>query len=230
MESDFNYHILNRGVEKRKIFLDKEDYLRFVHNLSDFNDENNAISYFDRRHNKNLDIVGQSKRNVVGRPKRGIKKLVDVLCWCLIPTHHHIQVQEKVEGGASKFSQKLTIGHTKYFNIRNERTGVLFQGRSKIILIQKNEHFLWLPFYIMANPLDLFQTDWREKGVSDPKKAFDFLLNYKYSSFPDIMGQKNFPDITDRNLFYEIYNTNEVKFRKDFIEWLVGRKKESSIF
>ena len=37
--SDQVYHIYNRGVEKRNIFLDAQDYFRFIHNLFEFNDE-----------------------------------------------------------------------------------------------------------------------------------------------------------------------------------------------
>ena len=36
------YHIYNRGVEKRKVFLDDKDYLRFIHDLFEMNDENSA--------------------------------------------------------------------------------------------------------------------------------------------------------------------------------------------
>lgn len=45
MESDF-YHILNRGVEKRKIFLNEKDYLRFLHNMEDFNNKNIMLNSY----------------------------------------------------------------------------------------------------------------------------------------------------------------------------------------
>ena len=38
------YHVYNRGVEKRKIFLDKQDHLRFIHNLFELNDEDAVIN------------------------------------------------------------------------------------------------------------------------------------------------------------------------------------------
>src|SRR3989338_6582049 len=31
------YHVFNRGVDKRLIFLDKQDYCRFIHYLFEFN-------------------------------------------------------------------------------------------------------------------------------------------------------------------------------------------------
>jgi len=42
------YHLLNRGVDKRNIFLDSKDYLRFVHNLFEFNDVAPANSHNNR--------------------------------------------------------------------------------------------------------------------------------------------------------------------------------------
>ena len=49
-------HVLNRGVDKRKIFLDDQDYFRFVHDLFEFNDKdsvNNVFSTFERKYNNN---------------------------------------------------------------------------------------------------------------------------------------------------------------------------------
>ncbi|KKS57702.1 MAG: hypothetical protein UV22_C0015G0002 [Parcubacteria group bacterium GW2011_GWA2_42_35] len=82
-----------------------------------------------------------------------------------------------------------------------------------------NAHFLHLPFYILSNPLDLFQLDWRERGIKNPKKAFEFLENYQWSALPDLIGKENFPEVINKNLFYELFNTNEKQFKKDFIEW-----------
>lgn len=204
------FHILNRGVEKRKVFLVKKDYLRFVHNLYDFNNQNNVLFSYNRRRMSELrpPTIEQTRN-----------ELVDVFCWSLLPNHHHILSQEKIEGGASVFSQKLTGGYTMHFNLCHQRSGCLFQGKSKIILVSSDAHFLHLPFYILSNPLDLFQFDWRERGIKNPKKAFEFLENYQWSALPDLIGKENFPEVLNKNLFYELFNTNEKQFKKDFIEW-----------
>ena len=36
------YHVYNRGVEKRKIFLEEADYLPIIHDIIEFNDSNPA--------------------------------------------------------------------------------------------------------------------------------------------------------------------------------------------
>lgn len=206
MIGDF-FHILNRGVEKRKIFLNDRDYIRFIYNLSDFNDtENVSMPFSDRRQ--------FLKRRY---PKEAI---VDILCWVLMPNHPHILIQERINGGPSLFSKKIFIGYTRYFNIVNNREGVLFQGRSKIIKITKGPHLTHLPFYIMANPIELIEPNWREEGIQDFKKVMNYLENYKYSSFLDLIGDENFPFIINRSLFYELFETNEKEFKQSFIKWI----------
>jgi len=205
------FHILNRGVEKRKIFLGEENYLRFVYNLYDFNNTENVTESFYYR-----------RVSDVRRPRIVKRELVNVICWCLMPNHPHILVLEKINGGAGIFSKKIIGGYTKYFNGINERSGVLFQGRSKIIPIKKDEHFLHIPYYIFSNPIKLIEPHWKEKGIKDLKRVIDFLDNYKWSSLPDIIGRDNFPFVINKKLFFEIFDTNEKQFKKDFIEWLTA--------
>jgi len=206
------YHILNRGVEKRKVFCTDEDYKRFVDNLKDFNTTKSvgSVSYYKRRHT-------QSEV----RPPT-IENIVDIVCWALMPNHPHIMVVEISEGYAGEFSRKIFGGYTMYFNEQNDRSGVLFQGRSKIIFVQKDAHLLYLPFYIHANPLDLFQPGWKKNGIKDIKGALKFLEEYRWSNYRDIIGKgnKEFTDVANKTLFFEMFQTNEKKYKKDFEEWL----------
>jgi len=71
------YHIVNRGVDKRKVFMDNTDYMRFVDNLIDFNDVDGVIqSHYRRR------LEESDKLTDIGCPS---ERLVDVLCWSLLP-------------------------------------------------------------------------------------------------------------------------------------------------
>lgn len=203
-------HILNRGVEKRKIFFTEKDYWRFMYNLCDFNDKDPVqYSYNDRR----------QYFPSIRKPKT---KIVDIFCLCLMPNHHHILAQERIDGGASIFSKKLTSGYTQYFNLENNRGGVLFQGRSKIIPIKKDEHFIHMPYYIFSNPIKLIEPQWKERGIKDIKKVIEFLENYRWSSYLDIIGKENLPFVINKKLFFELFDTNEKQFKKDFIEWLAS--------
>lgn len=206
------FHILNRGVEKRKIFLCEEHYLRFVHNFEDLNDKHPVnFSYYRRR------------KSALGEPTIKKERLVDNLCWCLVSNHFHDLVLEKVDGGVGMFSQKITSGYTQSFNLENNRSGVLFQGGTKIIPVVKDEHFSFLPFYILSNPVKLIEPKWKEIGIKNHKQVIEFLENYRWSSYLDIIGKENFSSVVNKKKFFEIYDTNEKRFKKDFIDWLLDQ-------
>jgi len=207
------FHLLNRGVEKRKIFLNDTYYVRFAHNLKDFNSKNNVEqSYYRRR-------LIKSPLTDVRRPS---EEIVDILCWTLMPNHPHIMVVEKDEGFISIFSKKIFGGYTKYFNEQKDRSGVLFQGRTRIIQIKRNAHFLYLPFYIHLNPLDLFQSGWKKDGINDVKGAMKFLEEFRWSNYRDIIGTGNgeFADATNKKLFFKMFQTNPKKYKKDLEDWI----------
>lgn len=213
------FHVLNRGVEKRKIFYSEENYFRFIHNLYDFNDTAYALPYYQRRKFSAFGHFGHAMS------KETKEKLVDLLCWCVMPNHLHKLVAERINGGVSIFSKKIFGGYTKYINEKYDRSGVLFQGRSKIILVKRDAHLIYLPFYIMANPIELIEPNWKENGIKNLEKVINFLEDYRWSSFPDLIGKENFSLLINKNLFYKTFHTDEQMFRRDFIEWLKNYKR-----
>src|SRR3989344_2967232 len=148
------FHTLNRGVDKRQIFLDDRDYLRFIHNLYEFNDEDRVLDV-GYRFKQSSDTVNQIKVN----KKR--KLLVDIHCFCLMGNHYHLLLSPRVENGIFLFMKKLNMGYAKYFNNRYKRKGALFEGRYKSVPITTEDHFVHIPHYIHMNPLDFVSPEWR---------------------------------------------------------------------
>ncbi len=123
------------------------------------------------------------------------ERLVDIVAYALMPNHFHLVLIERVEGGISKFMQKLSTGYVNYFNTRYERTGGLFEGRFKAKHINNQAYFNYIFVYVNLNPLKLIDSDWKENGISDSKKAKKFLMNYKYSSYLDCLGKSRLENI-----------------------------------
>jgi putative transposase len=187
------WHALNRGVERRDIFLDSGDYARFVHNLYEFNDTMSATAFHHRAQ------VGPHRSDLRER-------LVDVHGWCLMKNHYHLLLSERVEHGITKFLMKLNVGYAKYFNERYGRSGTLFQGRTKKVHIERDAHFNYILHYIHLNPLDYLEgaQEWRERShsrIKDARRAFEHLAGYRWSSYLDYAGEKNFPSILTKTLF-----------------------------
>ena len=109
-------HIVSRGVDKRVIFADNQDHLRFIHNLYEFNNTepaNNMGYAFKKENNiENSDIASR----YIKRQRR--KLLVDVLAFCLMPNHYHILLTPRSENAVPQFMKKINIGYAKYFNIK----------------------------------------------------------------------------------------------------------------
>jgi len=214
------YHALNRGVDKRKIFFDKQDYFRFIHDLFEFNDQNlvNTASYHFQQRVKNgviesRHIGGQEKRR---RPR---KLLVSIYAFCLMPNHYHLLLSPKIENGISKFMQKLNMGYSRYFNERYKRKGTLFEGRYKSILVSDEPHFYHLPYYIHLNPLDLKFPEWQEGELKNYKGAIKFLESYRWSSYLDYIGEKNFPSVTNREFLLGVFG-GEKEYKRSIEQWL----------
>src|SRR3989338_1480593 len=196
---DYNYpmigdiaHICNRGVRKEKIFHEDRDYLRFVLSLYRLNNKEGSLRIMHKK-NPFDDLPEQNK-------------LVEILKCSLMPNHYHLLLYEKVEGGIVEFMKRLGNAYTKYFNKKNSGSGYLFQNSAKIIKIENDGHFLYIPFYIDLNPIDLIESDWKEFGIKDPAKAMGFLSNYSWRSFRDYSNPSPFTCIINQDLFYELFD------------------------
>jgi putative transposase len=209
------FHVLNRGVDNRKIFLDEKDYFRFIHNLFEFNDPNPILN-LGYRFNRGQSIDLRNQYNLNRKPR---KLIVEILAFCLMPNHFHLLLRQKEKGGITKFMRKLGAGYANYFNQKYQRLGTLFQGRYKLILIKNEPHFIHLPYYIHFNPLDLIMPEWREKRIKNYQKAIKFLASYRWSSHLDYIGKKNFPSVTQREFLLKIFNGSE-NYRKMIKNWL----------
>src|SRR3989338_8589941 len=155
------YHVFNRGVDKRKIFLNPRDYERFLFLLGACNDKVPLLNstYFYKGLNSLEELFKNKERN----------KLVEVLSFCLMPNHFHLLLRQRDKGGISKFLQKISTGYTMYSNNKNKRTGSLFQGPFKAKHIDDDEYLETAIRYIHLNPLEIKESKWKEKGVKNIK-------------------------------------------------------------
>lgn len=155
------YHIYNRGVDKRDIFSDKKDIYRFVESMLGFN---------------KVDVVGSLrdfKKNSPA-PKALAEPLVAIIVYCLNPNHFHFVLKQLTEGGIAKFMQKLQAGYTSYFNIKNSRTGSLFQGTFKSHLMDNENYFNKIIGYVNKN--------YKIHDISKDKTELVFASDYEYEN------------------------------------------------
>lgn len=168
------YHLYNRGTDKRKIFLDRQDYERFISLL--FLCNSGIPLHRSDHQGASLEKIFQIERETT---------LVNIGAYCLMPNHFHLVVHEQTEGGISIFMQKLSTAYTMYFNKRHKRSGSLFEGKFQAQHITKDEHLKYLYAYVHLNPIGIIEREWKEHQIKNKKKAKEFLESYRYSSYPD---------------------------------------------
>ena len=215
------YHLYNRGTEKRKIFLNDNDYRRFMAMLYLCNTSASV-------HMAELFPRGSTSWNFERMLafERG-ESLIDIGAYCLMPNHFHLLVKEKTEGGISRFMQKLVTGYTMYFNTLNDRSGALLQGKYKAGHADNDQYLKYLISYIHLNPVKLIEPRWKEAGIANRKRAEKYLQEYAYSSFVDYCGTKRTENaILNRASLPEYFETPKI-FKQSVEEWL-GYSKDSA--
>jgi REP element-mobilizing transposase RayT len=123
-EKDIYYHVYNRGVDKRKIFMEKGDLYYFFDaiQISNQDDILSSTQRGQKRKKIKMEIIGE-------------QKIVSIISYCLLPNHFHFILRQEVKNGISLFMRKLSISYTNYFNKKYERNGSLFQGPFKASIL-----------------------------------------------------------------------------------------------
>lgn len=131
------YHVFNRGVDKRIVFPTRSHYLRFITTMRLLMDTGSA-----------------TKRSVYNQGL-ALKYKVTLLCYCLMPNHYHMLIQQTKDGGITEFMHKLDTSYTMYFNKnqQHKRSGRLFEYVFKAKHIDSEEQLLHVTRYIHLNPL-----------------------------------------------------------------------------
>lgn len=103
---------------------------------------------------------------------------VRLIVYVLMPNHFHLVVQTS-QANLSEFMRHLLVTYTVRFNRKRNRTGHVFQGRYKSLIVEQDEYLLPLTRYIHLNPV---RTD-RFKAADRKIKA-EYLNGYRWSSLP----------------------------------------------
>jgi putative transposase len=208
------YHIYNRGVNKMNIFINSQDYERFQKLLYIINSKKtDKFSLL----NKSLLSVWEEERG---------ETLVNIGAYCLMPNHFHILIKSKNKKDTSIFLQRLQMSYSKYFNIKNDRSGVLFQGKSKAEHVEGDNYLKYLFSYIHLNPVKLIKKEWKTSGIKDTKTVQSYLLKYEYSSYLDYIGEKRIMSkILEKSVFPDYFPSAKL-FMVEILEWLNYNKNE----
>ena len=196
------YHLYNRGVEKRRIFLDAQDYKVFLNYLKEYLSPPPKKSEIKK---KTFTFQGQSFKGISRLPKNYFQE-IELLCFCLMPNHWHMLIKQSSLYSVTKFVRSLMTRYSMYFNKKYKRVGNLFQGRYRAVLVNDEAYLLHLSRYIHLNPSEL---------TNDLLSA--------YSSYGDYLNLRHTPWIKSDYILSQFNDKVGVEFKKfnnykDFIE------------
>lgn len=205
------YHIYNRGVEKRTIFLDEQDCIIFLNYLKLY------LSPIEEL--KQLNLPGLRILRFI---RLNLSEEIDLLAFALMPNHIHLQIKQKTADGIVKFMKRLTTAYVMYFNRKYKRVGSLFQNRYKAALIETDEYLLHLSRYIHLNPAKIVDKTINFKNFS----SYPYYLGQMHASWvkpQEILGyfksaQKNdFKDVLSYQSFVEDYKDSSIELLESLI-------------
>lgn len=198
---DGYYHIYNRGVEKRIIFENDQDYKVFLSYLK------YALSVPPKKEEivKTFTLQGSPFKGLPRMPKNFQNK-IELLAFCLMPNHFHLLIKQNDIGSLKSFMISLITRYSMYFNKKYDRVGSLFQSIYKAILITDEPYLLHLSRYIHLNPSE-YTND----------------LTSAYSSYADYLGLRHTPWLKSDIILQQFNNKVGIEFKKinsyrDFVE------------
>ena len=205
------YHLIAHGVHDITLFKNEYDFGRFLFGVLAF-----QAPVTIKNVGRKLQSI-TSIRSLKLEPevlKEIIKKgHVAVVGFALMPKHLHLVVEERTEGGISKYMQRLLTSHSKYFGARYGHKGHVFRGAFKAVHVEDNNQLLYLSAYVHRNPHEL-------------KKWKDKAMEYPWSSYMDYVSGNTWSDLLAPDIILKQVDTSTSKEYIDFVE-TSGAKAES---
>lgn len=173
------YHIFNRTIENKKLFIDSGISSLFLQLLSYYRSEKIYCSY---SYFRKMPVDAQLQIRMMLQQKKYHKLII--LSYCLMPNHFHLLIRQKSDNAVSKFMSDVLNSFTRYFNCMNKRKGPLFLPRFQAKHITSREQLIHVSRYIHLNPY--VSNIVRIKALSDfTFSSFGEYLNMKKSNLSD---------------------------------------------
>ncbi|MDD5031878.1 MAG: transposase [Patescibacteria group bacterium] len=193
-QEDYYYHVYNRGVDKRQVFLDRWDYVRFLESLREFNKLEATGGFYRKFLSSKFEFRGPTPNLGVG--PLGQKKLVDIIAYCLNPNHYHLLLRQNTENGISEFMKRIGTGYACYFNYKYKRSGSLFEGKYKAREARSADDLIKLSVYVNCN-----------SGIHNLVRKENWL----WSSYLDYVGLRKGTLCETKEVFQEFSNPEDYK-------------------
>jgi len=201
------YHVFNKSISNYGIFNDLNNSQRFLETFEFYNNVLETRSFSE----------------LINRKKFVYKNLIypinntfcKILTYCIMPDHYHFLIKINESFKLSKFIGNVENSYTRFFNIKFQRKGPLWQNSFKSVEIKSNEQLLHVSRYIHLNPTTSRLVDKPEDWIFSSYNDFitdnrvlkiikeisiDKIIDYKKFVENNIEYQRNLKNIKKQML------------------------------
>ena len=189
--TDEVHHVFSKSIAGFKVFRDDRECERMRKLLKFYTKENPPLRFSAFLELKDKD--GFQQKEISDN-----NNLVKIIAYCFMPTHFHLVLKQTEDDGISVFMRRILNSYAKYFNIKTERKGPLWESRFKNILLRTDEILLHVTRYVHLNPVTAY--------------LVDHSNDWAFSSYKEFLGQAE----EDEKLcdFSELINIKPESYQK----------------
>ncbi|PIS46966.1 MAG: hypothetical protein COT17_05820 [Elusimicrobia bacterium CG08_land_8_20_14_0_20_51_18] len=157
------YHVFAKSIAGYKIFDQKNDARRFL---------NTVLFYNAEKPESKFSLRGERKDDKINPGHSG--KILKIIAYCVMPTHFHLIIEPIKPENISHYMNVVLKSYSRYFNVKHNRKGPLWESRFKSVLVETDEQLLHLTRYTHLNPVTAYL-------VNKPE-------DWNFSSYKEYLG------------------------------------------
>ena len=159
------YHVFSKSIAEFKVFNSDTDFSRIIDVISYYQKEKPSLSF-----SNNIKI----KKNSLKQDLSKRDKLIEIIAYCIMPTHLHLVLKQVKDKGIATFMSNILNSYSRYFNIKHSRKGPLWAGRFQRVLVETNEQLLHLTRYVHLNPVSAYLVNNPEDWLASSYREYIF--------------------------------------------------------
>lgn len=179
------YHVFTKSIAGFKIFNNNSEFSRMRETIRYYQREKPPLK-FSRFVKSDKGKENHIDETILLSNK---EKLLEIIAYCLMPTHLHLTLKQLKENGITIFMSNILNSYTRYFNTKHNRKGPLWEGRFKNILIETEEHLLHLTRYIHLNPVTAYLVNKPEEWFASSYEEYVLKVddNERICKYDDVL-------------------------------------------
>jgi len=203
------YHVFNRSIANYVIFNNENEYERMWQLFKYY------LTTRDLRLSDFLElklVEQEGFNNAVNIVSQDSDPLVQIIAWCIMPTHFHLVLKQLIDSGISNYLRIILESYSSYFNAKYNRKGPLWESKFKNVLVENDEQLNHLVRYTHLNPTTAHL-------VNSPEEWLFSSYREYLGEIADSQKMCRFDDILDiKPLSYRKFVTDQVSYQRELAQ------------